>query len=161
MAFTATLYNVTDDPKKVEKTLGTAKATCTCTPYEPVSDLHGLIVLDYTAAIESSNYASVTSGIGGRTLYCYITDLVKGIGGKCTVQLEIDPLMTNKEQLKNCDCICATTVNTTQYSTYIPDGNYKSYQYTIVSNDFGGYNQEDLNHTLDFEDVYVIVGTIG
>lgn len=159
MGFTVTLYNVTDDPKKIKKNLGTAIATCACSPYEAVSDLHGSIVLEYTPAIESSNYVTVTDGVGGRTLCCYITDVIKDIGKSCRVQLEVDPLMTNKDQLKNCDCICATTVSTTQYSTYIPDGNYKSYQYTIVSNAFGDYSDDD--YVLDFEDVYVIVGTIG
>lgn len=132
MAFTATFYNISDNPKKIEKTLGTQLGAATCTPFEPVSDLHGSILIDYFNNIDNANYATVTTG--GRLLYCFVRDVVKDIGGRCRVELDIDPLTTNEGQLKECDCICETTTKSTLYDRYVTNPELKISQFTIHGN---------------------------
>lgn len=157
MAFTATFYNITDNPKKIDKTFGTeqvpALKTAVCTPFEPVSDLHGSILVDYDNAIDNANYATVTTG--GRTLCCFVRDVIKDIGGRCRVELDIDPLTTNAEQLKECDCICETTCNTGQtYSNrYITNPNLKVTQFTIHGN-----VKKDTETLLGMDQLRYVVG---
>ena len=98
MSFTCTFYNISDPPNKLSKTLGNAIHTATCSPFNPVSDLHGEIIVDYRSAIEEANYCEITGD--GRTRYCFITDLIKGVGGRLTVRLEEDVLMTVKDAIK-------------------------------------------------------------
>ena len=138
MSFTATFYSITDPPNKIDKTLGTAVYTASdCTPFEAVSDLHGSILINWDAAIETANYAVVT---GNRNLYCFVKDIVKEIGGRARVILDIDPLTTNAGELKNCNCICETTCKTEKYNRYIANGNLRTTELTI----FGMVNQEDI-----------------
>ena len=155
MAFTVTFYKITDNPKKIDKTLGTALATATCSPWEPVDDLNGNIMIDYSANAESANYATVTGGLGNRTLHCFVREFTKDIGGHCVVHLEIDPLTTNATDLKKCDCICETTCNTGQtYSNrYITNPNLKVTQFTI----HGNVNKE-TETILSMDPQYYIVG---
>lgn len=155
MAFTATFYNTSDPPNKIDKNLGTQLGAATCTPFEQVSNLHGSILIDYFANVDKSNYATVTTG--GRTLYCFVRDVIKDIGGHCRVELDIDPLTTNKTDLKNCDCICETTCNTDLYNRYIQTDNIKVTQLTIHGTDI----KEESPATLNIDKGGYIVGTYG
>jgi len=150
MAFTATFYNVSDPPNKIDKTLGTAIYTATCTPFEPVSDLHGSILIDWSAAIETANYVTIS---GNRFLSCFVKDIVKEIGSRARVIVDIDPLTTNATELKNCNCICETTCKTEKYNRYIANGNLRTTELTI----FGMVNQEDIM-PLDTDHDGVIIG---
>lgn len=105
MSFTCTFYNISDPPNKLSKTLGTAIHTATCSPFNPMSDLHGEIIVDYNSAIEAANYCVIEAGTQahaaeGRPRYCFITDLIKGNGGRLTVRIEEDVLMTFKDAIK-------------------------------------------------------------
>lgn len=97
MAFTVTYYNIQDPPNKINKTLGTAVGSSSCSPWEPVSDLSGKIIAAYTSAVEAGNYAAITGD--GRPRYCYIRDVIKRPGGQMEVILEEDPLMTFKTEI--------------------------------------------------------------
>lgn len=131
MAFTVNFYKITDNPKKIDKTLGNVLHTASCSPWKPVDDLNGDIMIDYSANAEKANYASVSNGIGERTLYCFVREFTKDIGGHCVVHLEIDPLKTNAGQLKECDCICETTCKTDLHDRYILNSNLKVTQFVI------------------------------
>lgn len=116
MAFSVTLYNTNDPPNKLDKTLTGASTAKTCTPYEPVSDLEGTIVIDYGFDYEGSNYLSmleqdIVDGVvrASRTAYYYITDIEKVQGSKLRLHLKRDVLMTNKTAIKNCDIIIDRT----------------------------------------------------
>lgn len=100
MAFTCNLYNISDPPFQLDKNLGTAlRANISCSPFEPMGDLKGNIIIDYSAEADEANYCSITEGT--RTRYAFITDRVKGVGGRLTLVLDEDPLMTYyKEILK-------------------------------------------------------------
>ena len=107
MAFTVTYYNIQDPPNKINKTLGTAVGSSSCSPWEPVSDLSGKIIAAYTSAVEAGNYVSITGD--GRPRYCYIRDVIKRPGGQMEVILEEDPLMTFKEDILSLNCFCTRT----------------------------------------------------
>lgn len=151
MAFTATFYNIDDPPNKIDKALGTQLGAATCTPFEPVSNLHGSILIDYFANVDKSNYASVTTG--GRTLYCFVRDVVKDIGGRCRVELDIDPLKTNAGELKECDCICETTCVKEKHNRYMTNSNLKVTQLTIYSME----NEENISD-LALDNDGVVIG---
>lgn len=151
MAFTATFYNIDDPPNKIDKTLGTQLGAATCTPFEPVSDLHGSILIDYFNNIDNANYATVTTG--GRMLSCFVRDVVKDIGGRCRVELDIDPLTTNKTELLQCDCICEATTKNTLYNRYVTNPELKVSQFTIHGN-----VKRDTADLLRMDGYYYVVG---
>lgn len=151
MPFTCNFYSVTDPPNKLDKTLGTAKATATCTPFEPVSDLTGKILIDYNAAVETCNYAA----IGDR--YYYIRDYIKDIGSRMQVILELDPLKTFSTQIKACDCICATTCKKELHNSYAQSSNLKITQLTI----HGTAIKNNSGDTLGLDKDGFILGTYG
>lgn len=99
MAFTVTYYNIQDPPNKINKTLGTAVGSSSCSPWESVSDLSGKIIANYTSAVEAGNYVAVTGD--GRPRYCYIRDVIKRPGGQMEIILEEDPLMTFRTEIMN------------------------------------------------------------
>lgn len=104
MAFTITFYKISDPPNKLDKSLPTATKTASCTPFEPVADLTGSVLIDYVAGVEGCNYAQITQGTNqteGRPRYCFITDIQKDVGQRMRVFLREDPLMTFKDQIKN------------------------------------------------------------
>lgn len=156
MAFTVNFYKITDNPKKIDKTLGNVLATATCSPWEPVDDLNGNIMIDYSANAESANYATVTGGLGNRTLHCFVREFTKDIGGHCRVHLEIDPLTTNAGQLKECDCICETTCKTDLYDRYILNSNLKVTQFVIH-----GSTYKDSKGNLGLDKDGFVVGVFG
>lgn len=146
MAFTCTFYNISDPPNKLSKTIGTALKTSTCTPFKPVSDLTGTILLDYTAEAEGANYAMVTGD--GRERYCFITDIEKDIGGRMSITLKEDALMTFSTGIKNCD-ILATRCSVISkddgnvgYNSYLEDGMWRcdsTSLYWLSEDLFNGY----------------------
>lgn len=118
MAFSVVLCNCPDPPKKLAKntTIGTS-GTISCTPYEPMSDLTGYIIIDWSGDYEGCNYLTMTETWGDeepqtRTTYYYITDIIKDIGGKMRLYLRRDVLMTfrgnsggNPSQIYNMDIL--------------------------------------------------------
>ncbi len=152
MAFTATFYNVSDPPNKIDKTLGEPIYTATCTPFESVSDLHGSILIDWSAAIETANYVTIS---GNRPLSCFVKDIVKEIGSRARVIVDIDPLTTNATELKACDCICETTTDTNfeKSSRYIANSNLKVTEFTIH-----GSAKKNTEDYLEIDNAGFVVG---
>ena len=130
MAFTCNLYKISDAPNTLKKTLGTPlRANISCSPFEPLSDLKGKIILDYTAQADEANYCSIVDGT--RTRYAFITDRVKRVGGQLTLVLEEDPLMTFKAGILEADILAtrasvlAKDSGNVGYNAYLPDGFWK------------------------------------
>lgn len=126
MAFSISFHKVSDAYNVMNKTIPTATATSSCSPWEAVSDLTGRVVLNYVAGIEGCNYAVVTGD--GRPRSCFITDISKDIGGKMTVTLEVDSLETYKDEIKTmpivatrCSVIAKDDGNV-GYNAFIEDG---------------------------------------
>lgn len=98
MSFTCNFYNYQGQPNKIKKNIGEViVGSVTCTPYEPVSDLHGYVIIGYNAAVEACNYCE----IAGR--YYYVTDFVKRTAQQLEVRLELDPLMTFQTKILSQD----------------------------------------------------------
>lgn len=158
MAFTCNLYKISDPPYKLNKNLGTAlRANISCSPFEPLSDLKGKIILDYTAEADEANYCSITETSGGetpvtRTRYAFITDRIKGVGGRLTLVLDEDPLMTFKAGILKADILAtrasvlAKDSGNVGYNAYLPDGFWKcdaTHLYWLSEDLMGGFFNYD------------------
>lgn len=106
MSLTINMYNITSEPKTVEKTLGQVVHTGTCSPYEPLSDITGYVILDYNAAGYGANYAT----LGSKSYFVYDRELLTG--SKMKIFLRTDVLSTYWSGIKECDGIA------TQSSAY-------------------------------------------
>lgn len=121
MGMTLTVYSITDDPRKLTKTLGDEKGTYTVNPTDncdvlnPVVSIHsvgtGAFPLD-------ANYATLSDT--GRNYF--IKDITLGTGGKVFVHLSVDVLGTYDGQIRNCPC----TITRAQWTgrTMIPDDQF-------------------------------------
>lgn len=128
MAFSVTLYNTNDPPNKLNKTLTGASSVKSCTPYEPVSDLEGTIVIDYGFDYEGSNYLEMLEQDfedgavrAERKTYYFITDIEKVQGSKLRLHLKRDVLMTYKDGIGECTIIatrCTKQANADSESGY-------------------------------------------
>lgn len=119
MAFTAEFYTINVPPNTLDKgEPGNDKIECNCTPFNSVSGLNGNILIDYNAAVEKCNYCKVTQD-GGRTLYCYARNFSKDIGSRMTVELEIDPLMTNHTQILGCEGVLDVTTKSGDWDEWL------------------------------------------
>lgn len=118
---TISLYNISDNPKKLVKNPGNALYTpTTFEPYQPLSDLTGTVLIPYKIKVgndyvilEGANYAK----LNGK--YYFITDRVLEPGGKLRLYLKIDVLMTYAEQIKNCPAVNRRSANL--YNAFIYD----------------------------------------
>lgn len=119
-----TLYSVSDDPNTLNKTLGTGSSR-NGTPYEPLDDLSGYVILYYTADIENYNYCALT--IGGKTKYYNITSKSMETGGNVRLNLYCDVLMTYKSEINNISGILSRTSTNDFTNAYLQD-NRAQYQ---------------------------------
>ena len=162
MAFTCNLYKISDPPFQLDKTLGAAlRANISCSPFEPLSDLKGKIILDYTAEADEANYCSIVEGT--RTRYAFITDRVKGVGGRLTLILDEDPLMTFKAGILEADILAtrasvlAKDSGNVGYNAYLPDGFWKcdaTHLYWLSEDLMGGF----FNYDSDTDYVLMTAG---
>ena len=98
---TITLYTVSDDPRVLNKTLGSAITTAkTLSIYDSIDIVSPVFVLDYNANIVNATY-----------LYCeelhryyFINGISLDKGTRMILSCSIDVLMTYKNQLVNCKC---------------------------------------------------------
>ena len=114
MSLSANFYNNTDNPKTVNKTLSAEPViSATITPYQPLSELTGTIILAYDSDLDSANYCSI--GTNG-TKYYFITDRILLTGGKIQLTLRIDVLMTYSADILNCKAVInrSDTLNNAQ-----------------------------------------------
>ena len=136
MAFTCNLYKISDPPYQLNKDIISAgkliRENIPCSPFEPLGDLKGNIIIDYSFNADAANYCSITESSGGetpvtRTRYAFITDRIKGVGGRLTLVLEEDPLMTFKARILNLDILVERCTKQAQigdpagYNSLLPD----------------------------------------
>lgn len=93
MALTLTLYNVTDNPKKVNKTLGTAVLTLSnnVQPTDPCDVLNPTFIITYPSNIGTFNYCTVSAPFGRNY---FITDVEVLTGGRKKLICSVDALTT-------------------------------------------------------------------
>lgn len=150
MAFSVQFCYTSDPPNTLVKTFGESTQVRICTPYEPLSDINGKIIIDYDEGIEGYNYAVIYDGGSeehpqheGRPRSCFITDIEKLPGGKMAVYVHVDVLETYKADIKSSPIYVtraeqqATEDNPCGYNTYIHDAQIRktAKEFTIVKVD--------------------------
>lgn len=121
MGLTLTVYNISDDPRKLTKTLGSAVGTYTVNPTDNCDILNPVVSIHSTgtgAFPLTANYATLSDT--GRQYF--IKDITLGTGGKVYVHLAVDVLGTYDSQIRGCDC----TITRAQWTgrTMIPDDQF-------------------------------------
>lgn len=117
MAFTVDFYNNGEDPRKINKSVGTLVASATCSPTDSVSSMRPVLICDYNGSLEGANYCT----FGGKNYF--IRNIEKQTGGKIIIQCEVDVLATYASQINNLPAI-AKRVGSEDYqlmSKYIVD----------------------------------------
>lgn len=159
MASSITLYSVTDDPKVVDKTLGSAQAgPLSCTPYEPLSDIEGYVILAYNSTRKGSNYAL----LDGK--YYYITDREMLTGGQLKLKLKVDVLKTyvSTNDFKALNVVPSRSED--QYNSWILDGRQPyevAKENVIIDPDPGSYSTALPDACLDYSNLSIIAAVVG
>lgn len=117
MSFSATLYNCSDDPKVLNKTLSNGKTVSTITPTDSCDILNPTFILSYDAAYTTCNYITVDAPFNRSY---FITDMKIDIGKKIVITCAVDVLRTYKEGIKEC-LACVTRNEGIGKPTYVPD----------------------------------------
>lgn len=117
MAFSATLYNNSDDPKVLSKTLSGGTPISSIVPTEACDILSPTFILNYNSAYTTCNYIVV--GAPFNRSY-FITDMKIDIGKKIVISCAVDVLETYKDSIKDC-MACVTRNEGIGKPTYVPD----------------------------------------
>lgn len=96
---TINLYNISDDPRKVVKALGSATAL-QCELVYPSDLLRPAIRISATSWSASLNYMYIPDF----NRYYYITEVTYENGGAVTIQGRVDPLMSYASEIKGLIC---------------------------------------------------------
>ena len=100
------LYKCTSDPNALVPNYTDeypASGEISTTPYEPVDDLNGYVILDYNSSYEQYNKAFLYGK------YYTITSHVKEIGGKIRLNLQVDVMKTYADEISSCTVIVQRT----------------------------------------------------
>ena len=117
MSFSATLYNNSDDPKVLSKTLTGGNNVSSIVPTEACDILNPTFILNYNSAYTTCNYIVV--GAPFNRSY-FITDMKIDIGKKIEITCAVDVLETYKDSIKDC-IACVTRNEGIGGPTYVPD----------------------------------------
>lgn len=127
MAITMSLYQVTDDPKVMGKTLGTAVSTHTITLKDGCSIDRPVVSFSaQAAALAPLNYAYIDTF----QRYYYIADRKSLINGVMELTLESDPLQSFQTEIKQCTATITRNQNLRQ--GYLQDSGYNALAYQGV-----------------------------
>lgn len=92
-------YNVTDDNRVVNKTLGNVVRTVQAQVYDNCSIMTPRLLLAYHSDVVNSNYIHIPTW----NRYYYITDVTGMPGNRCIVSCREDCLMSNRTQILTLD----------------------------------------------------------
>lgn len=129
MAFSATVYNCSDDPRKAVKTLPAGEPVASIVPTESCDILNPTFILDYKVAYTTCNYIIVGSPFNRRY---FITDMKIDIGKKIVISCAVDVLSTYWADIKGNEVNVVRQENLKE--PYLPDPEYKTFT------DFAPYN---------------------
>lgn len=123
MSFSATLYNCSDDPRKLNKKLEGGTAIAYIEPTESCDILNPVFILNYNADYTTKNYIVV--GAPFNRSY-FITDMKIDIAKKIVITCAVDVLQTYKSEIEK---ISTTIVrnenpNSNLAAPYLPDPQY-------------------------------------
>ena len=120
MAFSATLYNNSDDPRQAVKSLGTGIPIASIVPTEDCDILNPTFILDYNSSYTACNYIVV--GAPFNRSY-FITDEKISIGKKIVISCAVDVLSTYWADIKGNEVNVVRQENLTENN--IPDPEFK------------------------------------
>lgn len=142
MAFSATLYNNSDDPRKAVKSLGTGIPIASIVPTEDCDILNPTFILDYNSSYTACNYIVV--GAPFNRSY-FITDEKISIGKKIVISCAVDVLSTYWADIKGNEVNVVRQENLRE--PYLPDPEYKTYTdfvpYNYVATGIAGTDPRD------------------
>lgn len=121
---TCNLYNSTDNPKTIGKTLTGGTAVSSLKPYEPISELTGSILISYSGTKFDYNYISVdfSNDETPHIRKYFITDKELELGGKLRLILKLDVLETYGEDILECKAVYDRTNNVDKANVDLIDG---------------------------------------
>lgn len=122
MAFAATVYNCSDDPRKAVKTLPAGTPVASIVPTESCDILNPTFILNYNVAYTTCNYIIVGSPFNRRY---FITDMRIDIGKKIVITCAVDVLSTYWADIKGNEVNVVRQENLKE--PYLPDPEYKTY----------------------------------
>ena len=157
MAMELKFYFVTNDPKTVSKTLGSVQGTTQCTPYEPISDIEGFVIIDYNASTRwVTNYVS----LDGK--YYFITNREAMTADRLKLYLKCDVLMNyvNTNDFKNLTVYPSRSES--EYNSWMMDGRqpYEVAKENVVV-DPTGADDSLPNACLDYSHLSIIATVVG
>jgi len=97
MAFSIRLYNVSDDPRKLNKTLGEYLPVENVRPTDIVDLMNPSFILDYKESYTTKNYLYAAAPFDR---YYFITDMKIDIGKKIIISCSADVLYTYRDDIK-------------------------------------------------------------
>lgn len=124
---TINFYKVTDDPRTLEKTLGSAYTVSAnlldnCSVHDP------RLVLKYDSRIVTANYFEIAEW----NTYYFMNDPIVSPGGRCVISGHEDVLMTNKDKILKLNAYCSRCES--KFEKYAIDSKVPSLVTTIVTN---------------------------
>lgn len=122
MAFSAMLYNCSDDPRKAVKTLPEGIPVASIIPTESCDILNPTFILDYKESYTTCNYIVVSSPFNRRY---FINDMKISIGKKIEISCAVDVLSTYWNGIKENEVNVVRQENLTE--PYLPDPEYKTF----------------------------------
>lgn len=97
MAFTIKLYNVSDDPRKLNKTLTGEAEVTNVRPTDIVDLMNPSFILDYNEGYTTKNYLWAAAPFNR---FYFITDMKIDIGKKIVISCSADVLYTYRDDIK-------------------------------------------------------------
>ena len=119
MSLSITLYTSIADPKELDKSSKLTQigsTAITATPTNDIDILSPVVLLNYNSSYLNANYAYIPEF--GR--YYYVNDKSVKPGQSITLTMSVDPLMSFKNQIKDCTA-CITRSESIGGPTEIPD----------------------------------------
>lgn len=131
MSFSATLYNCSDDPRKLSKNLESGVAISTIIPTESCDILNPVFILNYNAGYATKNYIVV--GAPFNRSY-FITDMKIDIGKKIVINCSVDVLGTYSNEILNIQGYIVRTGHAASMNRFISDNSIPIKTETITDN---------------------------
>ena len=140
-------YKNTSDKRVINKSIGTVVTFSDCQLIEPCGVINPSFTIDRNSSLYSYNYVYIPQF--GR--YSYIDEIIVNDGISMTVKCSVDPLMSFKTDILNCQV--NSRCNENSFDMYLPDDRPVESRYIRYSQKFGVSFD-------DFESSYVLI-TVG
>lgn len=126
----ANFYLVTDDKRKLEKSLANVKKSDVGIIYKDATErIKPIIILDYDESLKDANYVYLTD----KNSYYYIDGSPIIDGKRVILKLMQDARMTHKTLIRQQIATITRNEKVGTYNSYLPDNKYKVLTYETVT----------------------------